>query len=354
MRVGTSCCVHARPYQNGMMELTPLSNLCEACEFLPAVVVEPYDNETQPYRLCEDCHHRLKHRSLRPMEWYRLALRHCPHNYSLHDDFYVDDGTADQPKEDVVDAHLFPAPSLADKAGSLKDLWEFTLTRYALREELFEAWGKFPASDMLEWLITAYDSREDCHCRSTALKLAEKFLGLAGADLVRRAWLDYPEKMHFVGLANASIACLPAEEGFERCFAVFDTLPLKEQRPRMMYMRKFRNPQMLDWIESNIQSPVTTDWGNLASASGIAWDRVMSWLQSGRPLSFAALEALVGVAKDAKEGSLHLHMPVQGLPSPEEVEKCLRSYQAIDSAHSVQNLINYILENYRFLGAQEK
>lgn len=119
-------------------------------------------------------------------------------------------------------------------------------------------------------------------------------------------------------------------------------------------MRKFRNPKMLDWIERNIQSPVTTDWGNLASASGIAWDRVMTWLQSGRPLSFAALEALVGVAKDAMEGRLHLHMPVQGLPSADEVEKCLHSYQAVDSAASVQNLINYILHNYRFLGVQEK
>ncbi len=165
------------------------------------------------------------------MEWYRLALRHCPHNFSLHDDFYLDDGTADQPKKDVVDAHLFPAPSLADKAGSLKDLWEFTLTRYALRAELFEAWRKFPASDMLEWLTTAYESREDCHCRSTVLELVEKCLGLAGADLVRRAWLDYPEKIHFAGLANASIACLHHEEGFERCFAVFDALSTQGATP---------------------------------------------------------------------------------------------------------------------------
>ncbi|HRJ08027.1 MAG TPA: hypothetical protein PK490_12445 [Prosthecobacter sp.] len=258
-----------------MMESTAISNLCEACESRPVVVAEACDDEDQPYRLCEGCQHRLVHRSLRPMEWYRLALRHCPHNFSLHDDFYLDDGTADQPKEDVVDAHLLPAPSLADKAGSLKDLWEFTLTRYALREELLEAWRKFPASDMLEWLTTAYDSREDCHCRSTVLELAEKCLGLAGADLVRRAWLDYPDKMHFAGLANASVACLPEEDGFERCFAVFDALPLEEQRSRMMYMRKFRNPQMLDWIETHIQSPVT----DVFRAGGL--------LQIARPLQRA-------------------------------------------------------------------
>lgn len=352
MCVGTKGCVHARPYQNGMMELTPLSNLCEACESQPAVVVEPYDNETQPYRLCEGCHHRLKHRSLRPIEWYRLALRHCPHNYSLHDDFYLDDGTADQPKEDVVDAQLFTAPRLADKAGSLKDLWEFTLTRYALSDELLEAWKKYPAAEILEFLTKAYESREDCHCRSSVLKLAEKCLGLAGADLVRRAWLDYPEKMHFTGLVNASVACLPLEEGFERSFAVFATLPFKEQRTRMMYMSFFKNPKMLDWIESNIQSPVTSNWGNLASSSGIAWERVKRWLLSGRPMSLVALDALIGVAKTAEGGRLHLHEPVKGLPSAEEVEKCLRDYEQTDSAPCVQNSIDYIVENYRFLGPQ--
>jgi hypothetical protein len=153
---------------------------------------------------------------------------------------------------------------------------------------------------------------------------------------------------------NASVSCLPDEEGFERSFAAFDALPLKEQRPRMMYMRKFRNPKMLDWIERNIQSPVTDHWGNLASDSGIGWERVKRWLQSGRPMSLVALDALIGVAKTAEVGRRHLHEPVEGLPSAEEVEKCLREYEQTDSVPRVQNSIDYIVGNYRFLGHQQE
>jgi hypothetical protein len=286
------------------------------------------------------------------MEWYRLALRHCPHNFSLHDDFYRDDGTTSQPKEEVVDADLFPAPSLKDKSAKLNDLWEFTQTRYTLNESLFEAWRQYTQPAVLELLTKAYESRQDSHCRSTVLELGEKCLGTVAADLVRRAWLDYPERMYFGALATASVACLPPEEGFERCLVVFNALPLKEQRPRMMYMGKFKNSKMLDWIEVNIQPPITDHWGNLASRSGIAWERVKKWIQSGRPMSLVALDSLIGVAGTAEGGRLKLHVPVEGLPSKDEVEQCLRAYEATDPAPRVQNSIDYILENFRFLGPQ--
>jgi len=119
-----------------------------------------------------------------------------------------------------------------------------------------------------------------------------------------------------------------------------------------MYLRKFRNPKMLDWIEKNIQSPVTDHWGNLASDSGIGWDRVKRWIQSGRPMSLVALDTLIGVAKTCEGGRFDLHVPVQGLPSMNEVEQCLRAYEATDPAPRIQNSIDYILENFRFLGPQ--
>ncbi len=286
------------------------------------------------------------------MEWYRLALRHCPHNFSLHDDFYMDDGTADQPKEDVVDADLYPAPSLKDKSANLNGLWEFTLTRYALNESLFEAWRQHAQPAVLELLTQAYESRQDSHCRSTVLELGENCLGAVAADLVRRAWLDYPEIMHFGALAKSSVACLPAEEGFDRCLGAFNAMPIKEQRNRMMHIADFKNPKMLDWIEANIQSPITDHWGNLASRSGIAWERMKKWLQSGRPMSLVALDSLIGVASAAEGGRLKMHMPVAGLPSKDEVEQCLRAYETTDSAPRIQNSVDYILERFDFLGPQ--
>ncbi len=81
---GATCCVS--------MEQSSTSNICEACHSLPSTISEPCDDESRPYRLCAACQHRLVKRALRPMEWYRLALRHCPYNFSLHDDFYLNDG----------------------------------------------------------------------------------------------------------------------------------------------------------------------------------------------------------------------------------------------------------------------
>ncbi|HCN31039.1 MAG TPA: hypothetical protein DIT64_20450 [Verrucomicrobiales bacterium] len=71
-------------------------------------------------------------------------------------------------------------------------------------------------------------------------------------------------------------------------------------------------------------------------------------------MSLVALDALIGVASTAEGGRLHLHVPVEGLPSAEDVQKCLRDYKRTDSAPRVQNSIDYILENYRFLGPQQR
>ena len=68
------------------------SFVCEACEAMPAVTNGACEEESQPYRLCVDCGHRLDRRSLRPLEWYRLALRHCPHDFLLHDTLHDKNG----------------------------------------------------------------------------------------------------------------------------------------------------------------------------------------------------------------------------------------------------------------------
>lgn len=329
-----------------------ISAKCEACDLSLATVSETCDDESQPYHLCAACHHRLVKRSLRPAEWYRLALRHCPHNFSLHDDFYLNDGTADQPKEEVLDAHLFPAPTQNEKAAELDDLWEFTLTRYALDASIYEAWRRHPQASTVELLTRCYEAAKNTHWKSTILELCSHCLGVTAADLVRRAWCDYPKSMYFGALAKASAACLPPEEGFNRCFEAFKPLPLKEQRTRMMYLYDFRSSQMLDWIEAHIVPPVTDDWGELASQSGITWLRVTKWLESGRPMSLVALDSLSGVVRAAENGRWKRHVPIQDLPSKEEAERCLRAYEATDTAPRIKYQIDHLMERFHLLGPQ--
>lgn len=320
--------------------------LCEACHASPATATDYSDDESHPYQLCADCYHRLSKRTLRPLEWYRLALKHCPHNFQLHDDFYNDDGTASQPKETVVDADLFPAPTLDQCGSSIDTLWDFTVTRYALREPLFEAWRKHPATSVLGRLSEIYESAANCHVRSTVLELCQHCLKNDGANLVRQAWQGYPESMYFARLASVSAACLPADEGFELCLKAFNAMPLKEQRPRMMYMQKFGSPKMLEWIEQHIQSPITDDWGRLAAASQIGWPRLQKWLETGRPLSLVALDVLLSIFYIDEKGCIKGYRPIEGLPQPEEFAKVLRAYESTDQVPRVANSIHNILEGY--------
>ena len=116
---------------------------CEACEHDPAEIVEPCDDPQEPYHLCAPCHRRLHARALRPIEWYNLAKRHGWYQFLLHDDFYDEDGTADQPTEDVERPSEFPAPTLDVVAGDPSLLLDFSITRWHFTRDLAAAWDVF-------------------------------------------------------------------------------------------------------------------------------------------------------------------------------------------------------------------
>ncbi|WOP22443.1 hypothetical protein R0I01_03045 [Bacillus pumilus] len=88
--------------------------LCEACQKNAMNVVENSDEPKQPYQLCHPCHKRLLNYSLRPIEWYNLAVLHSPKQFLLHDDFYGEDGQAFQLEDDVIVTKEDKAPTLQD------------------------------------------------------------------------------------------------------------------------------------------------------------------------------------------------------------------------------------------------
>src|SRR6185295_2208136 len=93
---------------------------CEACKAAQVQSIVESDDPTSPFAVCSACAHRLRTFSLRPLEWYNLVCSHSPYEFLLHDDFFDDDGTACQPEEDVVDAELFPAPTLEAVVGNVE------------------------------------------------------------------------------------------------------------------------------------------------------------------------------------------------------------------------------------------
>jgi hypothetical protein len=331
-----------------MISLPP-NQICEACERLPADKVEPCDNPRSPYLLCPACLVRIHARALRPIEWYNLAKRHGWYQHLLHDDFYNEDGEADQPNVDVESPENFPAPTLMAVSGDPISLLDYSITRWHLKPEVITAWSALPRADVIRALVTRFSSSTNVSVRSRVLEICAACLGEYGADFVRYAWGEYPQTAEIYSLAKASVACLPIREGFDRVISALSDLDGTKKRNKMSALGYFHSPETLDWIEKNFFEPTTDSWGWLAAASHLNWPRVARWIEGGRPFSLVALDALMCIVRPQgprmQEYKPRLHQP----PSGQQLEQTLSAYARIDPVPRVQKSTTYLITNVTLL-----
>ena len=113
-----------------------MGDLCRSCQQARAEIKKVLDDPAEPYRVCSSCFHRLMSHSLRPREWHNLSSIHGRLNDLLGDEYYDEkDGTALKPSEEVVDAALFPCPTLEEAATSPDRLLTYILSRSPFHEE---------------------------------------------------------------------------------------------------------------------------------------------------------------------------------------------------------------------------
>jgi len=320
------------------------STYCEACESMPHTIVERCDDEDCPYRLCEACHDRLMTRALRPIEWYNLAKRHTWSQHLLHDDFYDEDGTASQPEHDVVDAALRPAPRLSDVAGEPEKLLDYSITRWHLDADTKHAWQAIPAEAVLAAISTRFTSTRNQNLRGTCLEVAALTQGYGGADFIRYCWGEYPS-VDLVSLAQASAACLPFRDGFDRVTGALAQVEGSQKRDLMFALSYFRSAEALDWIEGAIFEPITESWGYLAAASDLDWQRIEAWFSTGRPLSLVAIDALGSIVRPMTL-FLREHTPtLRDQPTPETFSSVLTDYIKRDPVPRVQQRVEGLLKH---------
>ena len=320
------------------------STHCEACELMPQTIVEPCDDEDCPYRLCEACHDRLMARSLRPIEWYNLAKRHSWSRHLLHDDFYDEDGTASQPEQDVVDAASRPAPPLSKVAGEAETLLDYSITRWHLDEDTNAAWKAIPAGAVLSAISKRFTSTGNQDIRSACLQVAALTQGATGADFVRYCWGEYPS-VDLISLAQASAACLPFREGFDRVTGALAQSEGSQKRDLMFALSFFRSTEALDWIEREIFEPITESWGYLAAASDLDWQRIEAWFSTGRPLSLVAIDALGSIVRPMTL-FLRKHSPtLRDRPSFDTFSSVLTDYMERDPVPRAQQRIEGLLKH---------
>jgi hypothetical protein len=309
-----------------------------------SAIVEPCDDEANPYHVCQPCHERLMARALRPSEWYNLAKRHGWSRYLLHDDFYDEDGTAAHPEGEVTDADSHPAPCLSQVSGDPDALLDYSITRWHLDTDTKDAWRAIPASSVLEAISTRFASTGNGEVRGTCLEIAAITQGEDGADFIRYCWGEYPA-VDLVSLAQASAACLPFREGFDKVRGILDAFEGAQKRDLMFVLSYFRSTEALDWIERSIFDPISDAWGSLAAASDLDWPRVEAWLGSGRPLSLVAIDALRAIVRPQSPLLQELSPVLRDRPSRATFATVLNDYMRKDPVPRVQQRITGLLEH---------
>lgn len=102
------------------------------------------------------------------------------------------------------------------------------------------------------------------------------------------------------------------------------------------------NPAAIDWIESNVGSPVSSQWGVAAALLGTPWPRLAGWLQRGGPHRLMALDALLACRKPAVNMSPLQQIAAPVLPqqpSRAEFAKALNACLSINSTPRIESSV---------------
>lgn len=320
------------------------TELCEACKINLISVEEQSDDENQPYRLCLGCRDRLVKYSLKPIEWYNLAVIHSPKKFLLHDDLYDDDGEATQPEEDVDVSDDDRAPSLESVQDDLDLLLNFSITRWFLEDDLISALNKHDKYFLLDSVKYRFYDTVNYEVKSRMLEIVADVLGTVAADWVKELWDNYDEN-YLMQLSWATSSSLPAKEGLKYVFEKLQFLSDKEL-PRSVFscLHRFRSNNVLNWIEDNCLS-FHDNWGRLAVLCFPTWERMKAWLVMGRPLSLVALDTMANCAANGNDPYLDRFNPKILMTNISEIDTVINSYYEIDSVPRVKNKIERILNH---------
>lgn len=324
---------------------------CQACENSNAEIEEPTDGEYAPFRVCLSCHARLLTNSLRPLEWYNLARKFWWNQFLLHDDFYDDDGQAQQPEDDVVDAELYPAPQLAEVSSDLTKLLDFSYTKWRLTDEILLAWKNQDQHSALNLLAEILTNDPRPAIAGLVLEIARKVFKDTSKHIVLQAWrIAQVRSISINELFRASIDCLPHQEAFDLSTSYLLRCTEGEQYRLLNTLAHFQTEDVVDWLEQNImlKKPFTQVWGEVAACCQLSWLRIERWLDLGRPYSLSALDALHELASQRLALTKLRNVALLAPPDRHTLTSILQAYAKDDPVPRVTKKVEAILESTNF------
>jgi hypothetical protein len=325
-------------------DASKIISICEACRERRTVEVIGNEESDEPYRVCGECGERLRQRALRPLEWFNLAAKHGPDKYLLHDDFYDQDGTAQQ--AEYCSLGDMRAPTLDEAARSLARLVDYCITRWWLGTPEYNAFRMFPGEAVLEEL-KGRAATGNRHVLEVTLTLCANVLEHAAAPWVRAQYARARDDNVLFSWAEAAARCLPQPEGLHKTLDTLRAYTGRELRAHKDALLWFRSPAVLDWIEIHApRTNVTNDWGRLAALSELSWNRVDAWLLGGRPLSLIALDALTEFIARPGQAPIvtELKPGLKECPDRLTLTQALQACMAADTSPRVCGICSYLIE----------
>ncbi len=107
-------------------------------------------------------------------------------------------------------------------------------------------------------------------------------------------------------------------------------------------------PEALNWLENNVNTPVSTHWGEAAALLGISWQQIKGWLESSRHKQLMALDAIYACRPPAPNMSplAQIAAPVlTDAPTKEEFESVLNSIVENGGTARIRQTVERIIAN---------
>ncbi|WP_456363495.1 hypothetical protein [Priestia aryabhattai] len=320
------------------------NNSCEACKLAAVNVVETADDNEQPYKVCNDCHQRLVTYSLRPIEWYNLAVIHSHNKYLLNDDFYDDNGVSYKLEEDTTLFAGYDSPTFKDVKDDLDGLIDFSITKWSLEDEVIVSLEKFNPLEVLNGVKTKFYSTSSLEIKSRMLEITAEVLGSVAVEWIRDLWNNYDKGLLYP-LSFATATSLPVKEGLQNVLTQLNVINDKDL-PIVAFscLYRFRSSAVLDWIEETC-TEFNDNWGRLAAVSCPTWERMKNWLDKGRPLSLVALDTMENCISDFSDPIIEKISPKVSGVDTDNLDQVLTTYYQNDAVPRVKRKVAEILEN---------
>jgi MoaA/NifB/PqqE/SkfB family radical SAM enzyme len=159
---------------------------------------------------------------------------------------------------------------------------------------------RIPVPQLLALGIAQWQSCRDSRNVTVLVSQLIQTIGPPASSWARELW-DWlsANNREVPGIVlDALSSSLPPDEVFSLALSeAKKTIDAKFKKKLLFFLGRFKNPVVTDLIDEWWRNPdpnesVGFDWGYLAAESGISWETVRRWIQSGRPLSLIGLDVL--------------------------------------------------------------